>query len=430
MDVSIQLRELIATKRKELGLSLTEVSNRSGKTKSGKPILSISTLSAVENGKLTGIKEETFAALAKILQIDTRDYLIDERLVKVAFGLCCWASPVIGAVVKEKNLNEAADKLEPLKVPNLWFTCYADNEDKPIELKAYNQKPNESHHILTANETLNLLRENVVDIAFLPVLTAKRTPGIFRIARCMNTGKGGVYLFVIGRTKEGVQSPLEHPYEQGGEFDYENFKAIRDTLKATNNGEKCCFVFPKNSIAQKEIEDTLYSDTDYPKHGIEVSSVANFDSEIRKRIAQFFKNEDAQFFVYAGWDYHIDRLRKLFPKKNKFLATIDSKTLIGREFDGYRFTKPGHPFGQMSYDCVTLESKYDYLRSHPGLYKLLGILGENVNELNAAKHKKNSTFYRHLNYMLGIEPDTLDPILNRIHWEFLIYPEMLDKNLK
>ncbi len=431
MDITNQLRETVIHKRKELGLTLTDVSNKSGKTKSGKPALSVSTLSAIEKGKLTGLKEETFRLLADILKLDVGGWMADQRIVKVAFGPCCWAAPVINAVVKDTDKTD-----EPLQIQNLWLSCYADNNNEPIPLTSYNQSPTTEHHTLTANETLGLLQNDKIDVAFLPVLTAERATGIVRIARCMNTGKGGVYLFIVGKKGTGgKKSDLEHDFTSDDEFDYAKLKKIKDVLKGKDTAEhtfdkdSCCFVFPKNSIAQIEIEQTLFDETVYQKTELEISSIGNFETEIKNRIDKFFEEKTkAKYFIFAGWDYHIDLMRRIFESKYK---TINQKTeLVGREFDGYRFTKYGHPFALMSYDCVTLESKYEYLLKHPGLSRLLSLLSENVKVLNQVKFKVNNSRYRLINRFLGMRQEATDSVLNRINWEFLIYPEMFDKNLK
>lgn len=426
MEITSQIRETLINKRKELGLILTDVSNKSGKTKSGKPALSVSTLSAIERGKLTGLKEETFRLLADILKLDVRGWMADQRIIKVAFGNCCWASPLINAVVKDTEKKD-----EPLQLQNLWLSCYADNQGEPVFLKTYNQSPEEEQQIFTGIETLSLLQNDKVDVAFLPVLTTERAAGIIRIARCMNTGKGGVYLFIIG--KKGInnmKADLELDFSSSDNYDYEALKRIKNSLEGKALNESCCFVFPQNSIAQIEIVDKLFGKTAFPKYELEITSNVKFENDIKDRIDKFFKeNEKAKYFVYAGWDYHIDKLKKIF-KNNSYNLTNTDLTVVGKEFDGYKFTKYGYPFAMMSYDCVTLESKYDYLLKHPGLFKLLSLLSESVIVLNNSKPNINNPRYRLINQFLKMEQETTDTVLKRINWEFLIYPEMFDKNLK
>jgi transcriptional regulator with XRE-family HTH domain len=428
MEITNQLKEIIINRRKELELTLTDVSSRSVKTKSGKPALSVSTLSAIERGVLKGLKEETFRLLADILTLDVGGWMTDQRIVKVAFGPCCWAAPVINAIVKETDKTD-----EPLQLQNLWLSCYADNNNETVPLTTYNQSPTKDHHILTANETLKLLKNDKIDIAFLPVLTAERATGIVRIARCMNTAKGGIYLFVIGKKGiDGKFSDLEHNFSSSDDYDYEALKRIKVELegkKLDKNGKpivdekSCCFLFPKGTMGQKIVE-SIFGETIYPKYELEISSTDNFLQEIRQRIEKHFEHPSSKYFVFAGWDYHIIKL------KEEFTAKYAVENLVGKEFDSYRFTQYGKPFTMMSYDCVTLESKYEYLQKHPGLSRLLSILSEGVNELNLAKFKVRHPRYRLISDFLRIEQKFTDSILNRISWEFLIYPEMFDKNLK
>jgi transcriptional regulator with XRE-family HTH domain len=431
MKISDELRQTILENRKKLGLSLTDISTKSGVNTKGKPLLSVSTLSAIEKGKQVGMKEESYKVLAEILKLENGE-ILSAKTLKVAFGPCCWAAPLINAIV-----DDTTNQDELLQYPNLLFTCYTDESGKPIPLEFYNQSP-ESYQksnpskecgILTANESLSLLKKNEVDIVFLPVLTAERETGIVRIARSMNTGKGGVYLFIIGR-KGDDPSPLEAEFNNHMGIGYVEFEQIKKVLNATNNKGQCCFVFPKGSIAQREVEENLFDETQYEKHGLNVSSIKDFEDEIKKRVVSFFEQQNAKYFVYAGWDYHIDKLMNMFPKAKKRIAKIGSNNYVGIEFDGYRFTKPGYPFPQMSYDCITLESKYDYLIKHPGLHDLLSILSKNINVLNQLKESSNNSRYRLINNFLGMNLSTTNAILKRINWEILIYPEMFDKNLK
>ena len=427
MEITEKIRDAIQQKRTAMKLSLTDISRLSAKA--GKSTISVSTLSAIEKGKLKGVKDDTFKILGSILNWDVSSLVQDKKIVRVAFGLCCWAAPIINAIVKD-----SADQNENLGFSNLLFSCYSDSNNNLVPLVTYNQSPEKQHNIFTANETLTLLQENKVDVAFLPVLTAERAPGIVRIARCMNTGKGGVYLFIIGRKRDG-NSDLESEFDLPGKYDYEALKKIKGVLRGKEENQNyhkdsCCFIFPKGSIAQKEIEQSLFDDTPYDKEEIEISTTEKFEKEVIEKVNKFFKKDQATYFVYAGWDFHIDKLKTIF--KNGNFSAEDGDQLIGREFDAYRFTKFSHPFAMMSYDCITLESKYDYLINppHPGLLKLLSVLSENVNILNQVKFKNNNSRYRLINKFLQINQDTTNSILNRINWEFLIYPEMFDKNLK
>ena len=430
MEISTTLKELIQNKRLELGLTKTDIENKAGKDKKGKPILSVSTLSAIEMGKQKGLKDDKFQVLASILKLEGKDTMNDQRTIRVAFGPCCWAAPVINVVVKD------TDKLdEPLQLQNLWLSCYADNNNDPLQLISYNQSPKDEHHILTANETNELLQNDKIDIAFLPVLTTEMSPGIIRIARCMNTVKGGVYLFIvskkgINKEKSLLEKVAAHEVPGRKKTNSIEFKEIKDILAQTDDSNKCCFVFPRNTIAQRMVEKMLYDDTQYEKHEMEISTPRQFIIDIEKKISTFLEKPDSEYFVYAGWDFHIDKLKAKFKEKDEFSHKIGGLDLIGMAFDSHHFHRYHHPFAQISYDCVTLESKYDYVTSHPGLFKLLSLLSENVNKLTGFKHTKNNTRYRLISNFLQMEQTTTDSILNKINWEFLMYPEMFNKNLR
>jgi len=98
--------------------------------------------------------------------------------------------------------------------------------------------------------------------------------------------------------------------------------------------------------------------------------------------------------------------------------------------DIYWFTKPGYPFIQISYDCVTMENNYSFIKDHPTLVELLATVSEGVGKLNIYKNKKGNSVYRQLNRFLLMKESRLDETLNRINWEFLVYPELFNKNLK
>lgn len=431
MEITSDLKELIKQKRQELGLSLTAVSDLSKKQGFSKPVLSVSALSALERGKLKGLKDETFQMLAHIVGIPPEKY-ISSRPLLVAFGVSCWAAPIINSIVSDNESDESKQP-ELLNLESLSLTCFAEENGKPVFINEYNQHPKTKmkHHILTANEIMELLQREEIDIGFLPVLAAKEFPGLSKIARCMNSAKGGIYLYVIA--EEGTKE-LEAPEENFGptkNFNYEQFGRLKKILEATHcakpSVDECRFVFPRNSSAQHLVEQLLFDNTPYKKQELEITSIEYFIADITTRIKKFFSEKDARFFVYAGWDYQVDKLNKEFKKGKKI---IDKKTYIGHAFDSYRFTKYGAPFTQMSYDCITKEDKTGFLQTHPGLTKLLTMLSENVKVLTNNKFKKNNSRYRMISDFLEMDQDFTDSILNRITWEFLLYPELFDKNLK
>ena len=414
MEVSEQLRDLIQKKRRAKNWTLSKLADVTG--------LSIATLSAIETGALKGIKDETFHILAKNLELEPHSYISSDTL-RIAFGPCCWASAVINSVVKDTKSSD-----EPLDIPNLQFFCYADEQKQPVSLQYYNQLLQRGQRVLTANETLGLLMEDEVDIAFLPALTTKNERGIERIARTMNTVKGGLYLFIIVRSDD-----RDHPFRPEADSDSispEEFGKIRTALTSCKKEDEglCCFTFPKGSIASEEVQNKLFMGTEYyEKYQLEMMEVVNFEKEIEDRVHDFFAGHPkAKYFVYAGWDYHIDKLKKKFSKSH----IVKGNSYYGKEFDSYRFTQCDVPFTQMSYDIVTTTEKYDQLHDHEGMIKLLSLLGTNVNQLNALKSSAGNIQYRLIGKFLDMDREFNSRVLNSINWEFLLYPEWFDKRLK
>jgi transcriptional regulator with XRE-family HTH domain len=429
MEVTEEIRILLRTRRKELKYTIEDVVNKTISSNNTKPSLSISTISSIERGDLKNVKQETFDLIVGILGLSITDYELKIKPIKVAFGSCLWSSPIINVVV-----DEPFDKKRNLELPGLKLTCYNNeqqnqsNAKEQFYLDKFNLNPDENKNsILTANETLSLLENGDVDIAFLPVMTAQKSNDIFRIARCMNTVKGGVYLFIVGKSND---DNLKGWSKEPTKFNYEKLNNIKEVLESSKSADsdKCCFVFPKNSVARIEIEESLYEDTYYEKQAIEITTNEKFKTEILSRIQAFFKNTNATYFVYAGWDYHIHLLQKIFSQEHS--SHKELKGLIAEYFDGYRFTKYGHPYPTISYDCIALESRYEYLKNHTGLKTLLKLIGKSVNELNAVKFSKSNSRYRMIAEFLQMEKTFVDSVLKRINWEFLIYPEMYDKELK
>jgi len=423
MEISLEIQKQIKEKREQLGLTISDLVKRTIPVGEVKPLISVSAISSIERGELKNIKQETFDLIAKALGLEISDKRIIESPLRTAFGACLWASPLLNAVAKEVTSDGIEERLT---LNGLKLTCFADINGAPEFLVKYNQKPDKQlNNILTANETLRLLESETVDIAFLPVMTTEHTNGIVRIARCMNTVKGGVYLYVLGRKEdENLRDFISDP----DYFDYEKLHKIKMIFSYTGRDEemikRCCFAFPKNSIAQIEIEQTLYGDTYYDKQSIEIKTAHDFENEIQNRITTFFKDSKAQYFIFAGWDYHIEILNKLYPKNGM------NSAFIGKKFDGYRFTKYGHPFAQISYDCVMLENKVDYVKNHKGFKTLLNILSKSVKELQSIKHSNLNSRHRMIAAFLDMDKMFVDSVLQRINWEFLIYPEMYDKDLK
>lgn len=399
MEVTPALSALIKEKRKALNLSLNDI-----KTKSG-DIVSISTLSAIERGDLVSVKDETFEKITSILQID----ITGINTLRIAFGYCAWASVLISAVVNEVNTDEN------LRFKNLKFTCYNEENGDPVFLTKYNQRLDikKNHKILTANETLNLLEQDKIDIAFLPIETSERVSGIVRIARSMNTVRGGVYLFVIGK-KDKSETVIK------------NMDVIKETLWNEDKipQKKCCFVYPLNSIAQYEVNRSLFENTYFKKEAMHITDPEFFLNDIETRVKNFFQEEGSEFFVFVGWDYHIDKLIM------KYGEDSNNSEYFGKEYDSYHFAKEDVPIALVSYDCVTKENKADYIRNSSGLKELFQVLSENINILNIMRRSNNNSLYVKITEFLQMDLSFVNKVLKQIHWEFLIYPEMFDKNLK
>jgi transcriptional regulator with XRE-family HTH domain len=425
VDISEQLRETIQKKRKAKSLTLLALSKLMTPIGQDQPIISIAALSAIETGTLKGIKNDTFKRLAEVLELDA-DSWVDQDTVKVAFGPCCWAASVINSMIKDTKAIE-----EKLDIPKLQFFCYADEEKQPIPLSWYNQQLKKGQRVLTANETLSLLLNNEVDIAFLPAGTAEDDLNVVRIARTMNTVKGGVYLFIIARAedKDHLLRKDHHDDAVNAQHEFANIKRIMTSSNPKDKGQ-CCFAFPKGSIASHEVQRKLFKGTkQYMKQELEMLEIPDFGAEIMDRVHEYFSgNKNAKYFVYAGWDYHIDKLKKLFAVD--VAREIKGHGYIGKEFDSYRFVPRGQPFTQMSYDCVTTVDKYEMLQKHEGMAKLLLMLGTNVNQLNSLKESGGNARYRLISKYLQMDEDFTDEVLTRINWEFLIYPEWFDKRLQ
>jgi hypothetical protein len=77
-----------------------------------------------------------------------------------------------------------------------------------------------------------------------------------------------------------------------------------------------------------------------------------------------------------------------------------------------------------------LENKVDYVKNHKGFKTLLNILSKSVKELQSIKHSNLNSRHRMIAAFLDMDKMFVDSVLQRINWEFLIYPEMYDKDLK
>ena len=77
---------------------------------------------------------------------------------------------------------------------------------------------------------------------------------------------------------------------------------------------------------------------------IEISTALKFVSDIKQKILEFFKNPKSEYFVYAGWDFHIHKLKTMFSKDNNFCQRIGEYELVGVAFDSQHFTKYRYPF--------------------------------------------------------------------------------------
>jgi len=400
MKLTPKLREEIIRRMQEMKLSHLNVSNKAGTTDTNKPYISKQTISNIVRGKQQTLGDEAFSKLAEVLNLDKTLYLKNPLMLRIAFDPSCYAAPIITSLVNDNGKEKELDN------EKLLFSCY-EEDGVPVIQSTYNQTPpidqafiqkenqviqaasdehqddsqTEKHviqpesdehqensqkevRIFTPNETLGLLRDGKIDIAFLPVLTAEETPGIIRIARCMNTVKGGLYLFVIEKKASArTLTPLETDFfDKSKEFRYDLFKPIRDIItqkdelsqedkrvivnkmlqegytqayinEVTNQGElednRCCFCFPQNSIAEVITERKLFAHTSYKKHPIEVKNIPNFQEDIMKRVKKFFEDfPEAKYFIVVGWDVLIDRLYTLFT--NHIYTDDDDQKYAGR----------------------------------------------------------------------------------------------------
>ena len=304
MKINKHVGQRLRDQRERKGFTLARLSQEAS--------VGISTINAIENATVGQVKDKTFQKITDALKMSPEQY-DQKRLekIRVGFGACLWATPLLRRIVKEPlsdNGHDGKDALKDLDLKDLELYCYYDDHGAPYRLTQYNQHPDPKHNrILTANETLRLLQEDMLDIAFLPIETSDKASGIVRIARCMNTVKGGVCLLIIGKDERDETDSLtpENPDDMIGE--YKKLDSIKEILTSDKPGDsqKCCFVFPLGTIAEIEINSVLFEKTYYSKHAIESLTSEAFDMKIEKMITEFFKNQESKYFVYAGWDYNI-----------------------------------------------------------------------------------------------------------------------------
>lgn len=409
MQITSSTLKLLTRKRDSLAFSLTDISRSAGDDQNGKPILSVPTLSLIFSGKLTSIRDETFKVLAQVLGVEEGEVSdIAEEKLRVAYGLSGWASPLIATMVSDIPNRK-------LDFPSLEFYRSINATNGRLnKLEFFSQKVEETESILTAKEIQHLLRTKQIDVGFLPAMTTDGVAGIAKVSRSMNTTKGGVYLYIIEQTADKAQKHSLDDEEDG-------IGKVKEQLCQNSeiNPTNSIFVFPDGSIAKILIEQILFSKTKYEQRGIEVGTLAQFSQTIRNEMDKFFK-KGGRYFVFAGWDYLIDKLE---------MYVNGNQNYKGKIVDAYRLTDENLPYTPMSYDCVVLEENLDQLKRHPGFIDLLTLLSERVKDLNVKKTISNS-LYRLIADFLQMDRAFCEDVLNRINWEFLIYPELYNKNLK
>jgi len=437
MEISESLKETIKLKRQQLKYTLARVSLLSGTKKSGKPFLSSSTLSAIEKGKLTGIKTETYEKLREILNLDVEQENGEQNKIKCAFGRCYWASPIINTLVKDTL--EGTDSNEPLMINKIQFFGLNGREKSLKPIKTYNQEIDEGvDSFFTANEILPFLDEGKIDIAFLPVKTTEKIPGTMRLARIMNTIKGGVLVYVL--CKDTEYSVLEEKTDED---------IINMLAKPDIDHNDYQIVYPKDSIAQFVVEE-YFSEIGITSFAVTSFTIQEFKDKVIKQIEDFFftsKNFDSsnkKYFIFVGWDILVDHFKKeIERKKSEDNATLQYSSIKDYILEAYYFANKNAPFITMSYDCVTVTKKFDDLIKHEGLKELFKILIRNIAELERIKKleekkilkEKNNAGddsnprYRLINKYLNISNNKVKGDLKKINWEFLLYPEMYSKEL-
>jgi transcriptional regulator with XRE-family HTH domain len=326
MSIGEEIREL----REEKDWSQSDLASKAG--------VDASILSRLESGFVKNPSRETIKKLAKALGVtssrllrqikETRDDT-ESALLRIGFGHCIWAAPIIALVMETRIAGLKVTSYGHKKSGNdeaiyepFWYDATELKRGKAIKAGPSYVKGSDIDRLpnvedwstesdlkaFTADDLVHLLLADEVDCIMVPGEHFKPYSSLLiRSAYIMNTARSGCSLLAIGN-------------DLNKEKKYENFETLLKNVQTGINGPQVTTFFARGTIAERQLGFYL---SQYAKDLRQFYLDLGDWEKSWFQLKATLETEGGLFFI--GWEPQLSWIQKKVKEFNKKLAVIEDK---------------------------------------------------------------------------------------------------------